>query len=95
MANLSYTLLTRYLTLVVDMGLVQKLDKKQYLLTEKGSDFIQQFKVYRKHQEKVKARVSNVKKEKAMLINTFLNSKDTKDHFKKDNNKKLKSRRYM
>ena len=90
MANLSYTLLTRYLTEVIDMGLVRKQDKKHYLLTEKGSDFLQQFHTYRKHQAKVEERVNNVKKEKVTLVNTFLNSKNTKST-SKNNNKKLTS----
>lgn len=75
MANLSYTLLTRYLTDVIKMGLVKMETGKTYELTDKGSNFLQEFKRYRKHQVKVEELQNDIKAEEATLIDRFLNDK--------------------
>ena len=85
MANLSYTLLTRYLTEVIENGLVRKADRKTYELTDKGFNFLQEFKSYRKHQRRIMKRVNGIKDEKILLLNRFFNSKDTNDYFIKTN----------
>ena len=76
MANLSYTLLTRYLTDVIDLGLVRKDEKKIYKLTDKGSNFLRKFKSYRKRQVKIEKKLSEIKDEEALLINRFLTNED-------------------
>jgi len=81
MANLSYTLLTRYLTEVIENGLVRKADKKTYELTDKGSTFLKELNSYRKHQTRIMKRVNGIKDEKIVLMNRFLNSEDTNDYF--------------
>ena len=75
MANLSYTLLTRYLTDVIDMDLVRIDDGKTYELTDKGSNFLRKFNSYRKRQVKIEEQLSEIKDEEATLIDRFLNNK--------------------
>ncbi len=72
MANLSYTLLTRYLTDVIDMQLVRIDDEKTYELTDKGTNFLQKFNSYRKRQEKIEGQLSDIKDEETTLIDRFL-----------------------
>ena len=72
-ANLSYTLLTRYLKDVMDMGLVRGEDGNIFKLTEKGSDFLQEFNGYCMHRGEVEEQLSDIKNMKAMLLNRFLN----------------------
>jgi len=72
MANLSYTLLTRYLTEVIDNGLVKIKDKKIYELTDKGFNFLQEFTNYRKRQMKLEKKLTEIKDEETLLINQFL-----------------------
>ena len=75
MANLSYTLLTRYMSDVLDRGLVKKETGKTYMLTDKGAYFLQKINSYRKRQEEIEEQLSDIKNEGATLIDTFL-----KDH---------------
>lgn len=82
-ANLSYTLLIRYLTDVIDMGLVRNENGNIFKLTAKGSDFLQEFNGYRKHRGKVEEQVSDIKYEEAMLMNRFLNDESMEYLFKK------------
>jgi len=88
MANLSYTLLTRYLTDVIEKGLVRIEDGKTYELTEKGSKFLQEFTSYRKHEMKVKERVNIIQDEKVTLVNRFLNIEDANVNLENYQNKK-------
>ena len=71
-ANLSYTLLTRYLKDVIDMGLVRGEDGSIFKLTEKGSDFLQEFNGYREHRVEVEEQLTDIEYEKVMLVNKFL-----------------------
>jgi predicted transcriptional regulator len=80
-ANLSYTLLSRYLTDVMDMRMVQRQDGNLYTLTEKGFEFLQEFKGYRAQREGIEKRLQDIKDEKTRLINMFLNpSTDLEKH---------------
>jgi predicted transcriptional regulator len=72
-ANLSYKLLTRYLKKVMNMGLVRREDGSIFKLTEKGSDFLQEFYGYREHLGEVEERLSDIEYMKAMLVNKYLN----------------------
>ncbi len=72
-ANLSYTLLTRYLKHVMDTGLVRREDGSIFKLTEKGASFLLEFNGYCKHRGKVDEQLSDIKNMKAMLVNKFLN----------------------
>ena len=73
-ANLSYALLTRYLTDVIDIGLVRMEAGNTYELTEKGSNFLQEFTGYREHLREVKKQLNDIKDRKVMLVNKFLNT---------------------
>jgi predicted transcriptional regulator len=77
-ANLSYMLLTRYLTDVMDMGLVRTEDEHTYTLTEKGAEFLQEFHGYRVDQREVEKQLSEVKDKKMMLETRFLTAEDTR-----------------
>jgi predicted transcriptional regulator len=74
-ANLSYRLLTRYLKDVMDMGLVRVEDGNTYELTEKGADFLLEFKGYHGRRVEVEEKLNDVEDEKVMLENRFLNAK--------------------
>lgn len=73
-ANLSYKLLVRYLKDVIDIGLVRMEGGNTYELTEKGSEFLLEFKDYHERRVEVEQRLSKVKDEKVMLENRFLNA---------------------
>ncbi|UCG45098.1 MAG: hypothetical protein JSV58_06945 [Candidatus Bathyarchaeota archaeon] len=94
-ANLSYKLLTRYLKAVIDMGLVQMRDGNTYDLTEKGMNFLREFKGYYERRMEAEKKLSGVKDERAMLVDRFLNSEHMKATFsnncigKKDEKEKV------
>lgn len=73
-ANLSYKLLTSYLKYVIDMGLVGMEDGDTYQLTDKGSDFLQEFRSYFERRVEVEEELGDVEEEKVMLVNRFLNA---------------------
>ena len=74
-ANLSYKLLVRYLKDVIDMGLVKMKGEDTYELTEKGSDFLREFKGYYERRVEVEEQLNGVQDEKVMLESRFLNAK--------------------
>jgi len=73
-ANLSYKLLTQYLKDVIDMGLVKMKDRSTYELTEKGFDFLKEFKGYHERRVEAEEKLNGVQNEKVMLENRFLNA---------------------
>jgi|GEM_PF-391873 len=73
-ANLSYKLLVHYLKDVIDMGLVKMKDGNTYELTEKGFDFLEEFKGYYEHRVEVEEQLNEVQDKKVMLENRFLNA---------------------
>jgi predicted transcriptional regulator len=77
-ANLSYTLLTRYLKEVMDTGLVKKEDESTFKLTEKGFDFLQEFTGYREHLGQVEEQLSDIESMKAKLVIRFLSDEDVR-----------------
>jgi predicted transcriptional regulator len=72
-ANLSYMLLTRYMTDVMDMGLMRTDDEHTYMLTEKGAEFLEAFHGYREDRIEVEKQLTEIKNKKALLLNRFLN----------------------
>ena len=74
-ANLSYKLLVHYLKDVIDMGLVKMKGENTYELTEKGFDFLEEFKGYRQHRVEVEEQLNGVQNEKVRLETRFLNAK--------------------
>ena len=74
-ANLSYKLLIQYLKNVIDMGLVKMKDESTYGLTEKGSNFLREFKGYYERRVEIEAKLNGVQNEKVRLETRFLNAK--------------------
>ena len=74
-ANLSYKLLIHYLKDVIDMGLVKMKGENTYELTEKGFDFLEEFKGYHQHRVEVEEQLNGVQNEKVRLETRFLNAK--------------------
>jgi len=68
-ANLSYTLLSRYLTEVLNAGLVSLDDEDRYRLTRRGQDFLDRFSEYSKRCDQLERHLNNVSSEKTVLEN--------------------------
>ena len=66
-ANLSYKLLTQYLNVIAEAGLVTFETKKYYVLTQKGKAFLAKFGEYCKSREKVEVQLNHVEDQKVML----------------------------
>lgn len=68
-ANLSFTLLKRYLTEVLEAGLVRCEDKDSYTLTRRGQSFLDRFSAYSKRCERVEQELNHVNNDKTVLEN--------------------------
>ncbi len=68
-ANLSYTLLTRYLTEVLEAGLVSYDEGDCYRLTGRGRSFLDRFDEYSKRCERVEEELNHVNNDKTVLEN--------------------------
>ena len=68
-ANLSFTLLKRYLKEVLEAGLVKCEDEDLYTLTGRGQSFLDRFGEYSERCERVEEELNNVNDEKAVLEN--------------------------
>jgi len=68
-ANLSYTLLGRYLSEVLDAGLVSVDDEDLYRLTRRGQNFLDRFNEYFKRCGRLEEQLNNVNDEKTVLEN--------------------------
>lgn len=66
-ANLSYTLLSRYLTEVLDAGLVSVDSDGQYRLTGRGQKFLDRFGEYSRRYGQLEKQLSHVNNEKTVL----------------------------
>ena len=66
-ANLSFTLLKRYLTEVLEAGLISCDDGDLYRLTRRGESFLDRFSDYSKRCDHVEEELNNVNDEKAVL----------------------------
>ena len=66
-ANLSYTLLSRYLTEVLDAGLVSVDNEDRYRLTMRGQNFLDRFNEYSKRCDHVEHELNDVNDEKTVL----------------------------
>jgi predicted transcriptional regulator len=70
-ANLSFTLLKRYLTEVLEAGLVRCDDEDGYLLTGRGQSFLDRFDEYSKRCERVEEELNHVNNDKTVLEDYF------------------------
>jgi predicted transcriptional regulator len=75
-ANLSYSLLCRYLKDILDCGLVKVDREASYVVAPKGERFLKRFHSYVKRRENVGKMVDQVRKERALLEERFMNAKD-------------------
>jgi len=66
-AYLSYRLLTRYLSDVMEAGLVKCGDKNCYRLTKKGEEFLVKFVEYDKSREGFDEQVNHIEDQRLML----------------------------
>jgi len=66
-ANLSFTLLKRYLTEVLEAGLVSRDDEDGYRLTGRGRSFLDRFDEYSRRCEHVETELNHVNDEKTVL----------------------------
>ena len=66
-ANLSYRLLTVYLGFVQDAGLVFAQGKGEYVLTQKGHEFVERYKQYSQRFAQLELELKDVKREREML----------------------------
>jgi len=68
-ANLSYTLLSRYLTEVLESGLVSLDTEDRYKLTNRGQKFLDRFNEYSKRCGQLEQQLNHVNDEKTVLEN--------------------------
>lgn len=66
-ANLSYKLLCRYLSEVIDAGLVSFENDECYLLTAKGKEFLTRHEEYSKRCKNLEEHLNHVNNEKTVL----------------------------
>lgn len=66
-ANLSYKLLNRYLSEVLDAGLVRLGNDGWYEITEKGRVFLEKFNGYSSRNDRVRKQISDVESEREDL----------------------------
>jgi predicted transcriptional regulator len=67
-ANLSYKVLTKYLSEILDASLITFEEERQcYMLTSKGHDFLANYKIYCKTNMHIKKRLAHVMDTKKIL----------------------------
>ena len=71
-ANLSYRLLTVYLRFVRESGLVSTQSKSNYVLTQKGREFLEKYKQYSHRFEQLETELNDIKKERGLLETLYI-----------------------
>ena len=75
-ANLSYSLLVRYLAEVLDAGLVRFEGRAgRYRLTRKGQEFLKRYDEYEKSRRRLEGPSNDVARERAVLEGMCFNAK--------------------
>jgi len=87
-ANLSYTLLKRYLTEVLDAGLVSCDNEERYRLTRRGHNFLNRFNEYSKRCDQLEQQSNHVNDEKTVLEN-IINDNSNRRSNERLRNKKI------
>jgi predicted transcriptional regulator len=87
-ANLSYTLLSRYLTEVLESGLVSCDDEDRYKLTRRGKNFLDIFNEYSKRCGQIEQQLNHVNDEKTVLEN-MVNDNSNRRSNEQTRNKKI------
>jgi len=86
-ANLSYTLLSRYLTEVLESGLVSLDTEDRYKLTNRGQKFLDRFNEYSKRCDKLEQQLNHVNDEKTVLENIIGDKLDRRSNERLRNKK--------
>ena len=71
-ANLSYELTNRYLTDLLDGGLI-KIRGDEYMVTEKGREFLKRFAEYSERRQELVEQINDVNNKKDTLLKKYLN----------------------
>lgn len=67
-ANLSYNVLTKYLTEVIDACLINfERNEQCYVLTSKGRRFLEKYKEYSRHNKHVEKQLNDVQEKRKLL----------------------------
>ena len=66
-ANLSFKLLEKYMSVVLNAGLVMRNHDGRYLITEKGLLFLEKFRGYKRHARSLRRQSKRVRDVKAAL----------------------------
>jgi len=66
-ANLSYKLLTAYLRFVRESGLVSTQGRGEYVLTQKGHEFLDKYGQYLQRFEQLETELKDVRRERGVL----------------------------
>jgi predicted transcriptional regulator len=75
-ANLSYKVLQRYLTEIVEASLIDfELAEQHYVLTQKGHEFLETYKDYSKANKLIEKRLDEICSKKKLLEGLCANSK--------------------
>jgi predicted transcriptional regulator len=88
-ANLSFTLLKRYLAEVLEAGLVRCDDEDGYRLTGRGRSFLDRFDEYSRRCEHVEQELNHVNNDKTVLEN-FIGGDSSGRSNERVRNKKVK-----
>jgi predicted transcriptional regulator len=75
-ANLSYKVLQKYLFEIIEASLISfENEKKCFVLTSKGWEFLEKYREYSKRNKHIKAQLSEVTTKKRVLEELCFNSK--------------------
>ena len=86
-ANLSFTLLKRYLAEVLEAGLVRCDDEDGYRLTGRGRSFLDRFDEYSRRCEHVEQELNHVNNDKTVLENLIGGDSSRRSNERRRNNK--------
>ena len=88
-ANLSYRLLSRYLTEVLECGLVSLDKEDRYKLTRRGQNFLDRFNEYSKRCDQLEQQLNHVNGEKTVLENIIGGDLDRRSNERMRNKKSI------
>jgi len=92
-ANLSYKLLCRYLSEVLDAGLVSFENEDCYVLTAKGKEFLGRHEEYSKRCKSLEEHLNHVNNEKTVLEKMSFNASKVNNNLNRLNrNRELKGK---
>jgi predicted transcriptional regulator len=83
-ANLSHQLFSRYITEVLNAGLIIAKNEDCYLLTKKGRSFLDRFDVYSRRRHQLEQQLNDVNKILTVLKNMV------KENFNRDSEREIR-----